>query len=152
VSVRFLPLESGAVRRVLPFMARLYEQDHLDYDADRAVRVCEWFLANPDWGGVWMVESNGEDAGYLAITVASSIEFHGRLAFLDELYIAPAFRSRGLGPAAVEFASGWARARGFAALRLEVAHENAHAQHVYRRAGFLLQDDRRLMTKWLTKP
>jgi ribosomal protein S18 acetylase RimI-like enzyme len=150
--VRFVPLESGAVGRVLPFMSRLYEQDHLDYDAARAVRVCEWFLANPAWGGVWMIQSDGRDAGYVAATVASSIEFRGRLAFLDELYVAPEFRSRGLGPAAVEFVTEWARAQGFAALRLEVAHENAHAQHVYRRAGFVLQEDRRLMTKWLTKP
>ena len=150
--IRFVPLESGRVGRVLPFMSRLYEQDHLDYDAARAVRVCEWFLANPDWGGIWMIQSNGEDAGYVAATVASSIEFHGKLAFLDELYIAPEFRSRGLGPAAVEHVAGWARERGFAALRLEVGHENLHAQHVYRRAGFQLQDDRRLMTKWLTKP
>jgi ribosomal protein S18 acetylase RimI-like enzyme len=147
---RFVPLESGDVERVLPFMARLYEQDHLDYDAVRAVRVCEWLLANPVWGGIWRVEVDGRDAGYMAATVASSIEFHGKLAFLDELYIAPEFRSRGLGPAAVEHVAAWARARGFAALRLEVATENLHAQHVYRRAGFLLQNDRRLMTKWLT--
>jgi ribosomal protein S18 acetylase RimI-like enzyme len=147
--IRFVPLESGACDRVLPFMSRLYEQDHLDYDPARAVRVCEWFLANPDWGAIWMIQADAQDAGYVAATVASSIEFHGRLAFLDELYIAPDFRNRGLGPAAVEHVAEWARARGFAALRLEVAHENLHAQHVYRHAGFLLQDDRRLMTRWL---
>jgi ribosomal protein S18 acetylase RimI-like enzyme len=148
--VRFVPLESGAVGRVLPFMSRLYEQDHLDYDSARAVRVCEWFLAHPEWGGIWTIESDSQDAGYVAATVASSIEFHGMLAFVDELYIAPEFRNRGLGPAAVGYVIEWARARGFAAVRLEVAHGNQHAQHVYRRAGFVLQDDRRLMTKWLT--
>lgn len=149
MSITILPLAPGSARRVLPFMSALYGQDHLAYDAARAVRVCEWLLANPEWGGIWILQAEGRDAGYMAITVCSSIEFHGRLALLDELYIDSSCRNRGLGPAAVEFAAEWARARGYAALRLEVAAGNAHAQHVYRKNGFLLHDDRRLMTKWL---
>lgn len=145
----FLPLTVDSIDRVLPLMSRLYSQDALDYDTARARRVSEWLIANPDCGGIWLIQSQGEDAGYLALTVCVSIEFHGRFAMLDELYIDAAYRNRGLGPDAIEFASGWARARGFAALRLEVADENTHAQHVYARAGFRLHADRRLMTMWL---
>lgn len=149
MSAAFLPVTADAVDRVLPFMSRLYAQDALNYDPDRARRVAEWLILHPDAGGLWLIRHGGADVGYLAITVCVSLEFHGRFAMLDELYIDEPARGRGIGPQAVAFASEWARARAFAALRLEVAHENAHAQHVYAMSGFALHHDRRLMTKWL---
>lgn len=133
-------------------MERLYRREHIDFDSARTLRSAEWLLANPEWGGIWLVEVDARDAGYLALTVGSSIEFQGRLAVLDELYIADEWRGRGLGPLAVEFATRWARERGFAALRLEVGDENLHGRHVYGKAGFQLHPDRRLMTKWLATP
>jgi GNAT superfamily N-acetyltransferase len=128
-------------------MAGLYVRDS-QWDPGRAVRATDWLLANPDWGGIWVIQADGQDAGYLVLTVCFSLEFHGRMALLDELFIDSAWRGRGLGPAAVEFAGSWSRDRGFAALRLEVAEDNAHALHVYRGSGFE-SDGRHIMTKWL---
>jgi GNAT superfamily N-acetyltransferase len=147
VSAAFLSVTSAELDRVLPFTAGLYSRDP-EYDPVRTRKTCEWLVANPEWGGIWLIQCDGADAGYLIVTVCASIEFHGKMALLDELYIADDRRSRGLGPAAIEFASEWARARGFAALRLELADDNAHALHVYRKSGFLLHE-RYLMTKWL---
>jgi GNAT superfamily N-acetyltransferase len=149
VAAAFLPVTVDAVDRVLPFMSRLYGQDALDYDAVRAARVCEWLIANPDHGAIYLIQSDGTDVGYMGLTVCVSIEFHGRFAMLDELYIDVSARSRGIGPEAIAFATAWAKSRNFAALRLEVAEENAHAQHVYEKSSFHLHEDRRLMTKWL---
>jgi GNAT superfamily N-acetyltransferase len=148
VFVDFLPLGPGEAARVVPMMACLYAHDPARFDPARALSVSEWLIANPEWGGIWIVQAEGRDAGYLVLTVCASIEFHGRMALLDELYIHDEFRNLGLGPAAIGFASGWARARGFTALRLELASDNAHALHVYEKAGFYLHH-RRLMTKWL---
>ena len=130
-------------------MEALYRQGEMDFDAARTRRVSNWLIANPEFGGVWLIRSDGADVGYLALTVCASLEFGGLHGLLDELYVDVASRGRGIGPQAVEFAAAWARSRGFAALRLEVGDENAHAQHVYRNAGFRLHPDRRLMTKWL---
>ncbi len=144
----FLPVIPGALDRVLPFMARLYEQDALSYDPARARRVSEWLLANPDCGAIWSIESDGAAAGYMVVTVCVSLEFHGRFALLDELYLDPPWRGRGIARDAIDVAAGWARARGMSALRLETSVENAHAIHVYRKLGFL-QHDRHIMTRWL---
>src|SRR4051794_7528268 len=102
-------------------MSRLYGQDHLDYDTARARRVSEWLIANPDCGGIWLIQSEGVEVGYIVLTVCVSIEFHGRFAMLDELYIDAAARGRAIGPQAIAFATEWAQARNFKALRLEVA-------------------------------
>ena len=143
----FLPVAPAALDRVLPFMARLYEQDK-SYDPVRARAVSEWLLENPEYGGIWLIEAAGADAGYMVVTVSVSIEFHGRFALLDELYLDPPFRGRGIASEAIDFTAAWAGSRGLSALRLETATDNAHAIHVYRKAGFNL-DPRHLMTKYL---
>jgi GNAT superfamily N-acetyltransferase len=129
-------------------MKGLYAHDGLPYDLERARHTCEWLLANPDHGGIWLIQSGGRDAGYLIVTVCVSIEFRGRFALLDELYLDVAFRGQGLGAEAVEFASAWAHARGFSAIRLETAQDNLPAQTLYKKCGYILHD-RYLMTKWL---
>ena len=71
-------------------MAGLYAQDALPYDPARAFRVTDWLLANPDSGGIWIIQADGQDAGHLVLTICVSLEFHGRFALLDELYVDPA--------------------------------------------------------------
>ena len=82
------------------------------------------------------------------MTFCFSLEFHGRFALLDEIYIRPAFRRQKLGQAVVAFAEGRCKETGIKALRLEVGQQNAAAQALYRAAGFE-QDARFLFTKWL---
>jgi GNAT superfamily N-acetyltransferase len=151
VRATFLPVAPAALDRVLPFMSRLYEQDELSYDPARARAVSEWLIANPEWGVIWLIEADGVDVGYMVVTVCVSIEFGGRFALLDELYLDPPWRGQGIGREAIDFAAAWAGSRAMAALRLETATENAHAIHVYRKAGFRL-DARHLMTKYLLAP
>jgi GNAT superfamily N-acetyltransferase len=148
VRADFRPLTETTIRRVLPLMEKLYEQDALPFDRDRAHRGCEWLLQNPAFGAVWMIEAEGVAIGYLVVTKCVSLEFHGQFALLDELYFEAPWRGRGMGGQAIDFAADWARSRGFSALRLEVAHENEHGLHVYRKSGFDLHD-RHIMTKWL---
>jgi GNAT superfamily N-acetyltransferase len=147
--VNFVPLAPGSAARALPLMESLYRREHIHHEPARTLRSAEWLLEHPEWGGIWIVTDEGRDAGYFAITVGSSIEFQGRFAILDELYIAGEWRGRGIGPAVVAFVVEWAREQGFAAVRLEVGDENFHGQHVYAKAGFRIHPDRRLMTKWL---
>ena len=147
----FLAVTPGALGRVLPFMSRLYEQDELTYDPVRARAVSEWLLANPDYGAIWLIEAAGADVGYMVVTVCVSIEFHGRFALLDELYLDPPWRGQGIASQAIDFAAAWAGSRAISAMRLETATDNAHAIHVYRKAGFIIHS-RHLMTKYLVDP
>jgi ribosomal protein S18 acetylase RimI-like enzyme len=93
-------------------------------------------------------ETAAETAGYLVITFGFSLEFHGRDAFVDELFLRESFRGQGIGQACVEFAAEVCRGEGIAALHLEVERANARAQALYRRSGFS-DHDRYLLTKWL---
>ena len=95
-----------------------------------------------------MICDGDAPVGYLALTFGFSLEFHGRDAFIDELYIRPTHRGRGWGTRAIGHAETVALTAKVRAVHLEVGRGNAAAQAFYRKAGYA-DHDRYLMTKWI---
>jgi len=129
-------------------MSLLYQHENLSFDESRTRRAVEELIANPGLGGIWWMEVEGVVAGYFVLTICYSLEFGGRFGLLDEFFVAPGFRRRGIGSEALAFAARWCRERHLEALRLEVDPANQLGQKLYRRCGFELQE-RHLMTRWL---
>jgi len=77
----------------------------------------------------------GEPVGYCLLTSAFSTEAGGRVQWIEELYIRPEWRGRGL---ARELFAGLKarRAPDVRRFRLEVEPDNEAAKRLYRRAGF----------------
>jgi ribosomal protein S18 acetylase RimI-like enzyme len=115
-----------------------------DAALEAALRV---LLADPDLGGVWLVEDAGAAVGHAVVTFGYDLEFGGRDAYLTELWIDPAARNRGAGSAALAALDRELRARGVRALHLGVRPENP-AVRLYERAGFV-RSPRLLMTRLL---
>jgi RimJ/RimL family protein N-acetyltransferase len=137
------------VDRLIAMMRELAAQEPvLPFDA-RAVRIA-WiqFFANADLGKAWLIDVDDKTAGYVILTMGFSFEYHGREAFIDELYLAQEFRGRGIGAEAMEFVADQACAMGVNVIHLEVDPRNAAAVALYRRLDYV-DHDRRLMTKWL---
>lgn len=133
---------------VLSLMRAFYAEEHLVFDELITPRTVRELLTHPEFGLILLVESDGHAIGYAALTFGYSLEFHGRYALLDELYLIPAVRGQGWSRGCIKFAADTARAHGLAALRLEVNHANARARSTYLNAGF--QDNHRdLFTQWL---
>src|SRR4051794_30925070 len=57
-------------------------------------------LSDNTVGRIWLILNNATPAGYLALTFVFSLEFGGRCAFIDELFIDRAHRGAGIGKAA----------------------------------------------------
>jgi ribosomal protein S18 acetylase RimI-like enzyme len=130
-------------------MRALYDEDgSTPLRGDAAETALRELLAAPDRGLVWVIEQGGEAAGYLVLTWGYSLEFHGRDAFIDELYVAPRYRGAGVGRQAVEWAEDACKAHGAGAVHLEVEIDNERAHALYRRSGFA-ERGLRLMTKRL---
>lgn len=122
--------------------------ERIAFDEREVRAVLAQLFANDAYGLACLILLGEEIAGYVVIAFGFSIEFRGRDAFVDELFVKDAFRGRGLGSAAIRFTEELCRRRGVRALHLEVERENTRAQSVYRRAGFA-DHDRYLLTKWL---
>jgi len=144
----FQLLAEEEIPSLLAMMREFYAQQHMRFDEAVAGSTARQLLENPDKGQVYLIFLGRQLAGYFALTFCFSLEFHGRFALLDELYLRGPFRRQKLGEGVVGFAEGICRREGIAALRLEVGHENTPAQSLYKKSGFI-EDARKLMTKWL---
>jgi ribosomal protein S18 acetylase RimI-like enzyme len=131
---------------LLPLVQAYYEFDHLSFDERVARTALGNFIEDPTFGRIWLISVDNELVGYLVLTLGYSIEYGGRDAFIDEVYIRAEYRGCGIGSQALSFAEEECRALGVRALHLEVERENTNAQRLYRKVGFA-DHDRYLMTK-----
>jgi ribosomal protein S18 acetylase RimI-like enzyme len=133
---------------LLPMLERFHATQGIAFDAAKARRALGALLADPALGAVYRIESAGETAGYAALCFGFSLEWGGRDAFLDELYLEPPHRGRGLGRAALRALLDEARAAGVRAVHLEVEGANPAAQALYRAEGFA-GTDRQMLSRRL---
>ena len=127
---------------LLDLQQRFYEGEGYPYDREKMERGRRELIADRSLGRLFVT-----DGAYLVVTFGFSLEFGGRDAFVDELYVADDSRGRGLGTAALQLAEEACREAGIHALHLEVEHVNARARALYERSGYKAHE-RHLMTKW----
>ena len=136
---------------LLQLMHEFYEEAGFSLNPDRARAAFLPLLAPGDLGQVWMADFEGQVAGHLVFTFSYSMEYGGRTAFIEDLFVRPALRNRGVGRALVGQARALCEALGVRAMYLEVARNNAPAQAIYRAVGFD-STDRQLLTLALAAP
>ncbi|GAB4533778.1 MAG: GNAT family N-acetyltransferase [Anaerolineae bacterium] len=95
--------------------------------------------------GLFLVARHGDEViGLAALSFAWTLEYAGKTAWLDELYVLPAWRGQGVGRALLRQAIAEAQASGCRAIDLEVDEAHRRAERLYQREGF-----RRLArTRW----
>lgn len=131
-------------------MADLYRQDGLHYRRAVARRALTGLMRAPHFGRVYVLDARGVVAGYAVLALSWSLAYKGSDAFIDELYVAPAYRGRGLGRRTVEYLVARCRAFGVKALHLEVERRNHRARALYRTSEFV--DHRQvMMTRMLAR-
>jgi ribosomal protein S18 acetylase RimI-like enzyme len=139
----------GDLDRIVAMMGQLALHDPpLPFDVVAVRSAWMQFLTDPGFGKAWLIDVYNKSVGYVILTLGFSFEYHGREAFIDELYVEPDFRGQGLGTHAMKFVAEQARALGVNAIHLEVDPQNADALSLYRRLDYV-DHNRRLMTKWL---
>ncbi|HKP87541.1 MAG TPA: GNAT family N-acetyltransferase [Blastocatellia bacterium] len=133
---------------LLEFMREFYEYDRIPFDVQVARSALRGIINDGSRGRVWLIHLGGGPVGYAVLTLGYSLEFHGRDAILDELFIREPHRGRGAGKQTLKFIESACGELGVRALHLVVGRENIKAQSFYRKIGFQAQD-RYLMTKWV---
>ncbi|MEP7338996.1 MAG: GNAT family N-acetyltransferase [Acidobacteriota bacterium] len=144
----FKPAVASDIETLLVMMREFYAHEELRFDEAMARQALDGILSNAAFGRVFLIHASDQVAGYTVLTFGYSLEFHGRDAFVDELFLLEKFRGQGISQHALEFLAGVCRENGVAALHLEVERKNLAAQRAYRRFGFA-DHDRYLLTKWL---
>lgn len=133
---------------ILALHREFYEHEGYPFDEIRSMRALRQLAGDASLGRVLVIEDGGRAAGYVVITFGYSIEFGGRNAFVDELYVTPSSRGKGLGTEALDAAEQVSAEAGVLALHLEVEFTNVDAKRLYARRGWF-EHTRQLMTKRL---
>jgi ribosomal protein S18 acetylase RimI-like enzyme len=131
---------------LLSFARAFYAHERIAFDEAKARTAFNLLLADPRLGRVWLILADGAPVGYSVLTFGFSIEYGGRDAILDEVYIQESYRRGGAGSQALRLAEDTCRELGIHALHLEVERSNTAAQKLYRAHGFV-DHDRYFMTR-----
>ena len=137
----------------LPLLEQLvrayYLEDGHAFHEDRQLPALAALVAGDPLGRAWLVRLGERPVGYAVLTWAFSVEAGGREACVDELYLVPEVRDRGLGRRVLALLEAEARAQGVRRVFLEVERHN-RVIGLYRRAGYV-DHDRFLMSKHLDR-
>ena len=134
------------VAALLEWMRDFYAHEGIPFDPALSEPVLRELLARPQLGRVLEIVADRRPVGYAVLALGYSLEFGGRSAFLDELYVEPASRGRGIGTVALGLLQETSRELGARSLALEVGLDNPGAERLYRREGFT-SNGRQLMTR-----
>jgi GNAT superfamily N-acetyltransferase len=140
------------IATLVALMAEFYAES--DYKLDQAIteKAFAALLADERLGYVWIIDENGKDVGYVVITLRYGMEHGGLMACLDDLFVIPQSRNRGLSTAALLQVRDFCKSIGVRAITVEVGHSNGPAQTVYRRLGLAKLPDRQLLALALATP
>ena len=147
--VQFRRAEPADIDDLLRLQAGYYQEDGYAYDEGKAHQAWQTFLRDTSLGSAWAVESAAGLVGYIVVTLGYSLEYLGTDAFVDELYLVPEVRGRGLGREALRIAEAACAGLGVKALPSRGrAEQDWRARELYRGLGFV-GSQRVLMTKRL---
>ena len=104
-------------------------------------------LQNPIYGVICLVWDGNRAIAYLVMCFDYSLEYRGKGAWIDELFVEADYRGKGIGTQLLDLAERVSREHNAKVLHLEVNHGNS-AIELYRRRGFI-EHERFLMSKAL---
>jgi len=135
--------------KLLTMVEAFHAEEDLETSPDQRRAGIAPLLEGIPYGAVYIIGPTRAPIGYIVVTFGWSVEFGGMDGFVDELYIRPPVRGRGLASEVlIELPKTLAQA-GIKALHLEVDRNNEQAQRLYQRTRFQPRDKYMLMTKIL---
>lgn len=115
-------------------------------EADRVAAITPLLEGSPH-GAAYLIGPPRAPIGYIVVSFGWALAFGGMDGFVDELYVRPGVRGRGVAGEVLNALPRALSGAGLKALHLEVSSDNAAAQKLYQRAGFKLRDGYHLMTR-----
>lgn len=106
-------------------------------------------LDGSPYGAAYLLGPPRAPIGYIVVCFGWSVEFGGLDAIIDELYIRPGVRGRGMASEALIALPRALAEGGLRAIHLEVDPQNTAAIKLYKRAGFSPRDNYMFMSRKL---
>ena len=143
---------SSDIPALLALVRRYWDFEGIQgFTALRVELVLQRLLADPRLGLVWVAETDGLLEGYLIAVLVLSVEHQGLMAEIDEFFVMPPARSRGIGGRLLAAAEAALAARGCVRLQLQLGATNAQGRAFYERRGYAGRAGYQLLDKSLAE-
>jgi GNAT superfamily N-acetyltransferase len=139
------PISKKDVRQLMVLIKELADYEHLKVVATEDDLLRDGFGANPKFRAL-LAQWNGELAGY-AMFYDFYSSFQGRCGlFLEDLYVRPALRGKGIGKALLARVAQIATKENYFGMQWEVLDWNQPSIDFYERIGGKFLDEWRLVS------
>ena len=134
--------------RLLSLMARYHEERELPYDDAHRANVAAPLLEGSPLGAVWLIGPQRAPLGYVLVTFGWSMQLGGMIGWVEEIFIRPSVRSRGIGTEVLRAVAVSLGQAGVRALQVRV-DDNARLAKFCAKVGFDTATDQRILTDQL---
>jgi GNAT superfamily N-acetyltransferase len=139
LTIRAATIEDVALLRRLIWELADFEKAPDEVHTTEVDLARDGFGANPQFRAL-IAEWHGKPAGY-ALFFGYYSTWRGSALYLEDLFVRPDFRGRGVGTALLSRVAKIARAEGRILMRWEVLHWNKPAIELYKALGAVFLDD-----------
>jgi ribosomal protein S18 acetylase RimI-like enzyme len=147
-SLSLLETQISDIDQLLVLIQDFYEHFGYLYTESEKRLTLEDLFERPTAGRIYLIQKDQKIVGYVFLSFYFSIEFGGRTAFIDELFVLPRDRGQGTGSRVIHLVEQKCLELNLKAIHLESERTNERAIALYLKLGFV-DYDRRLMTKKL---
>ena len=137
------------IDRLLRLVADFHLEEGVEQDEATRRAAIEPLLDGSPHGAIYLIGPSRAPIRYVAICFGWSIEFGGMDGFVDEIYIRPGVRGRGIGSEVLSSLPRALARAGLRALHLEVDRENAGTREFYQKLRFSPRERYMLMSRRL---
>lgn len=128
-------------------VAAFHAEEGITLPAEKRREGLKPLLEGIPHGAAYLIGPERAPIGYLVITFGWSLEFGGLDGFIDEIYVRPGVRGRGIASETLQALPKALAGAGLKAMHLEVGRNRQETQRLYQRAGFKPRDAYMLMTR-----
>ncbi len=133
--VEVRPAAEEEIEELLPLMRAycdFYESSPPD---EGLIEVARTLINDPSQGAMFIARAGGRAVGYATVDWKWSMLKAARIGYLEDLFVDPDNRGRGIADALIQACADRCRELGMPAMEWLTAPDNKRAQNVYDRTG-----------------
>ena len=135
---------------LLPLVEEYWRFESLSgFNPGRVSTQLKRILSQPQLGEGWIATANGIPVGYLLAVYVFSLEHLGITAEIDELFVLPSQRGKGIGVTLLNTAESKFRKVGCSNVSLQLSRQNDSARSFYHGREYLERSAYELLEKTL---
>ena len=134
--VSIVSAEAKHLESIVSLLAAQLEEHDISTPGDALRDVARAVIDDPSHGFISLALTHDAIAGLAYAAAHLSAEHGGTIGWLEELYVTPGYRGRGIGSELLDNVISRACARGWRGVELEVVAGHERAASLYLRHGF----------------